>query len=131
MLMIRLQRVGRKNDPSFRLVAMPKQKDSQSGKIVEILGSYNARMGKPQIKADRVKHWIAMGAICSGTVHNMLIDQKIITGKKLNVLPKRKPVEKKEESKAAVSAAEAVVEKVEEKSEEKVEEKKEEVAAEA
>lgn len=96
--MIRLQRVGRKNDPSFRIVVMPKQKDSQSGKTVEVLGSYNARQGRPQIKAERVKHWIAMGAQVSGTVRNLLIDQKIIDGKKVNVLPKRKPVEKKEES---------------------------------
>ncbi|MCC6290901.1 30S ribosomal protein S16 [Candidatus Nomurabacteria bacterium] len=112
MLKIRLQRVGRKNDPSFRVVVMPKQKDSQSGKVVEILGSYSARQGKPQIKADRVKHWIAAGAQVSDTVHNLLINQKIIEGKKINVLPKRKPVEK-----------------IEEKVEAKTEEKREEVSA--
>lgn len=105
MLKIRLQRVGRKNDPSFRIVVMPKQKDSQSGKVVEILGSYNARQGKPQIKADRVKHWIAAGAQVSGTVHNLLVGQKIIEGKKINVLPKRKSVEN-------------VVEKIEDRKEE-------------
>lgn len=107
MLMIRLQRVGRKNDPSFRIVVMPKQKDSQSGKTVEVLGSYSARQGKPQIKADRVKHWIAMGAQVSGTVHNLLIDQKIIEGKKVNVLPKKKAVEK------AVEKSENIEEKPE------------------
>lgn len=105
MLKIRLQRVGRKNDPSFRIVVIPKQKDSQSGKVIEILGSYNARQGKPQIKADRVKHWIATGAQVSDTVHNLLINQKIIEGKKINVLPKRKPVEN-------------VVEKIEDRKEE-------------
>lgn len=106
MLMIRLQRVGRKNDPSFRLVVMPKQKDSQSGKTVEILGSYNARGGKTQIKAERVQHWIAMGAQPSPTVHNLLVDKKIITGKKINVLPTmEKPAEKKEEKASETPAA--------------------------
>lgn len=94
--MVRLQRVGRKNDPSFRVVVMPKQKDSQSGKVVEILGSYNARRGRPEIKSERVKYWIARGAQVSGTVHNLLIDQKVISGKKVNVMPKRKPGVKKE-----------------------------------
>ena len=106
--MIRLQRVGRKNDPSFRLVVMPKQKDSQSGKVVEILGSYNARQGKPQVKAERVQHWIKMGAQVSGTAHNILVDEKVITGKKKNVLPKRKP-----EAKAAAPAEVKVEEQVE------------------
>ena len=116
MLKIRLQRVGRKNDPSFRIVVMQHQKDSQSGKFIEILGDYNARQGKPQVKADRVKHWLAMGAQASGTVHNILVKQKVITGKKINVMPKRKPVEKKpEEAKAEVKAeiAEVASEKVE------------------
>lgn len=89
MLKIRLQRVGRKNDPSFRVVVMPKQKDSQSGKVVEILGSYNARSGRPEIKGERVKYWIANGAQISGTVRNILIDQKVIAGRKVNVLPAR------------------------------------------
>lgn len=109
--MIRLQRVGRKNDPSFRLVVMPKQKDSQSGKTVEILGSYNARGGKTEIKAERVKHWIAQGAQVSPTVHNLLVDKKIVTGKKINVLPTPAP---KEEKAPEVAPVEKVVEKTEE-----------------
>lgn len=89
--MIRLQRVGRKNDPTFRVVVMQKQKDSQSGKFIEILGSYNARYGEPQLKAERIKYWLGVGAQASGTLHNLLIKQKIITGKKVNVLPRKSP----------------------------------------
>ncbi|MEK7650457.1 MAG: 30S ribosomal protein S16 [Patescibacteria group bacterium] len=126
MLKIRLQRVGRKNDPSFRIVVMPHQKDSQSGKVTEILGSYNARHGKPQVNAERVKHWLAQGALASGTVHNILVKQKVITGKTVNVLPKRKAVEKKpEEASAEAPKAEIAPEKIEEKAEEKPEEKAE------
>lgn len=115
---------------------MDSHKESQSGKFVEILGSYNARHGKPQFKAERVKHWISVGAQVSGTVHNLLINQKIIEGKKINVLPKRKPKaeepaeELKDETKAEPKVEEGEVkeEKTEEPEakEEKVEEKKDE-----
>ena len=91
MLMIRLQRVGRKHDPAFRVVAVDSRRGPQSGRFLEILGSYNARYGGPQLKVERIKHWLAEGAQTSGTVHNLFVDQKIITGPKINVLPKRKP----------------------------------------
>ena len=94
MLKIRLQRVGRKNDPSFRLIVTDHKKDSQSGKFIEILGHYDARSLKGervQIKGERVKYWLSVGAQASDTVHNLLVSQKVIDAKKRNVLPKRKP----------------------------------------
>ncbi len=87
--MIRLQRVGRKNDPSFRLVVTEKARDSQSGDFVEILGSYNARRGEPVINVERAAYWVGVGAQPSGTAHNLLVDAGVIKGKKVNVLPKR------------------------------------------
>ena len=94
MLKVRLQRVGRKNDPSFRLIVADSRKDSQSGKFIEVLGSYDARKGKPQIKTNRVLHWIAMGAQVSGTVNNLLVDAGVVKGKKINVLPRKKAIVK-------------------------------------
>ena len=133
MLMIRLQRVGRKNDPSFRVVVMQKQKDSQSGKFIEILGSYNARHGVPVLNAERIKYWMSVGAQVSPTMHNLLISQKIITGKKINVLPKKSVPVKTEETKVEAKVAEkiepmAVTDEI--KAEEKVEEKAAEAVAE-
>lgn len=101
---------------------MPRHKDSQSGKVTEILGSYNARRGKPQVNAERVRHWLALGALASGTVHNILVAQKVIAGKKINVLPKRKPVEKTEKTETTGLRSEET--KMEENTEEKVEEAK-------
>lgn len=101
MLMIRLQRVGRKHDPAFRVVVVDRRRGPQSGNFLEILGSYNARRGRPQLKTDRIKHWLATGAKTSGTMHNLLVDQKIVAGPKINVLPKRKS-KKAEESKIEV-----------------------------
>jgi len=97
MLKIRLQRVGRKNDPAFRVVVVDSKRGPKSGDNVEILGSYNPRFNKAQVKSDRVKHWMSVGAQVSDTVHNLLINEKIIEGKKINVLSKKSPIKKAEE----------------------------------
>lgn len=94
MLNIRLQRVGRKNDPSFRVIVTDSKLKPKTGNFLEVLGSYNARMGKPVINTERVKYWMSVGAKASGTVTNLLIDLKAITGKKVNVLSKKTPIVK-------------------------------------
>lgn len=96
MLMIRLQRVGQKNQPSFRLVLTDSKNSTKSGKFLEILGSHNFQKDGTILKADRIKHWISVGAQVSDTAHNLLLTNGVITGKKKNVLPK-KTVAKKEE----------------------------------
>ena len=112
MLRIRLQRVGRKHDPHFRVVLTDQKNGPKSGRFLEVLGSYDAKAGNIQLKGDEIKDWIAKGAQVSDTVHNMLISQKIIEGKKINVLPKKTPIVKEltEEEKAAAEAAEVPVE---------------------
>ncbi|MBU6431418.1 30S ribosomal protein S16 [Patescibacteria group bacterium] len=111
MLKIRLQRVGRKNEPSFRVVLVDSRMGPKSGKALEILGAHDFREGKGNNKIDgeRVKYWMSQGAQVSETMHNLLVSEKIISGKKMNVLPKKKPVAKevKEEGKKE-SVAESV-----------------------
>lgn len=99
MLKMRLQRTGRKNEPSFRVVLGEHTNSAQSGKFIEVLGSYDPKAGKVDVKTDRVKYWINKGAQASGTVHNFLVDKGIIEGKKVNVMPKRTKQTKKEEAK--------------------------------
>jgi small subunit ribosomal protein S16 len=102
MLMIRLQRVGRKHEPAFRLVLTDSKNGPRSGKFLEILGNYEAKRGeKAEFKAERIKELIKNGAKPSETVHNMLIERKVIEGKKINVLPKKKPIKKEGEAPAA------------------------------
>jgi len=100
MLKIRLQRIGRKNDPSFLAVLTDSKNGTKSGKFLEILGTYNPKAGEANFKIDRVKHWISKGAQTSETVHNFLVHQKAVVGKKVNVLPKKKPTVKRKELKA-------------------------------
>lgn len=108
MLKIRLQRVGRKHDPSFRVVLTDSKNGPKSGRFIEILGSYDARTNKKEFKADAIKTRIAEGAQLSDTVHNLLVAEKIIEGVKKNVLPKKSPIKKEgEEAEAEAPKAEA------------------------
>ncbi len=110
MLKIRLQRVGRKHEPSFRVVITDSQHSTKSGKVLGILGSYDSRRGdKAELDAEKIKYWISKGAQVSGTMHNLLISKKVIEGKKINVLSKKKPIVKEVEgeAKAAAPVAEA------------------------
>ncbi len=100
MLKIRLQRTGRKNNPAFRVVLTDSKNSTKSGKFLEILGAYNVLKGDTSFKEDRIKHWISKGAQVSDTLHNFLVTQKIIEGKKKNVLSKKSPTKKKKELKA-------------------------------
>ena len=101
MLKIRLQRVGRKNDASFRVVLTDSKNAAKSGKFKEILGSYNLKTGEVLFKADRISYWLKNGAQASDTVNNFLIHQKLVEGKKKNVLSKKSPTKARKELKKA------------------------------
>lgn len=107
MLRIRLQRKGRTKVATYRIIVAEHTRSAKKGNAVEELGSYDPRTKARILNADRVKYWISKGAQPSGTMHNMLVSAGVISGKKVNVLPK-KTVAKKEEE-AAAPAAEAPV----------------------
>ncbi len=108
MLSIRLQRVGRKNEPAFRFVLTDSKNSTKSGKFLEILGSHDPRNKKATVmNVDRIKELMAQGAKPTDTVINMLIDKKVITGKKINVLPKKSPIQKEGADAPAAEAAPA------------------------
>lgn len=90
MLMIRFQRIGRTNDPAFRIVVLEKERAAKAGNIVELLGTYNPRSKALTLNEEQVKYWIAMGAQPTGSIHNLLVNKGVITGKKVNVLPKHR-----------------------------------------
>lgn len=102
MLKIRLQRIGRKNDPSFRVVLTDSKNSTKSGRFLEILGTYNPKAkgeDNKKLDAERIKYWMSKGAQCSDTMHNFLVHDKVVAGKKKNVLPKKKPTLKRKELK--------------------------------
>ncbi|MEK7604697.1 MAG: 30S ribosomal protein S16 [Patescibacteria group bacterium] len=105
MLMIRFQRIGRTNDPAFRIVVLEKERAAKAGNIVELLGTYNPRSKALTLDEEQVKHWISKGAQPTDSIHNLLVNKGVIAGKKVNVLPKKSP--QKNEAKIAEEAAAA------------------------
>lgn len=104
MLKIRMQRVGRINMPSFRIVVTEHTASPKAGKFVDKVGTYNPKTKERTLDETKIKHWMSVGAQPSATVHNMLISLGLLKGKKVNVLPAYKEPVKEE---AAAEAAPA------------------------
>src|SRR3989344_2102592 len=85
MLVIRLTRKGKKNQPFFRVVVTDKRRSAKGGRAVEILGYLDPLTKRKSLKKERVLYWISKGAQPSVTVHNLLVSEKIIEGKKVHV----------------------------------------------
>jgi len=112
MLSIRLTRVGRKKAPSYRVVVMPKERDPW-GKALEVLGHYNP-LTEPrtiELKADRIKHWISVGAEVSDSVWNLLVDAKIVDDKKRTVTHISKKRQGKMDEKSAAKKEKVAADK--------------------
>ena len=121
MLKIRLQRVGKKNAPSFRVV-LAEHKSPPQGRFQEILGFYNPRSKEKKFKGDRIKYWISKGAQLSPTVYNLLIDEGILSGTKIKAW---RPKKSKKEAPIPEGVEKKLEEKSEEESEEELKEKEE------
>ena len=72
MVRLRLRRVGRKKQPSYRVVAAEKE-SPRDGKFLEVVGFYNPRTEPSTItlKEDRVFHWLSVGAQPSDAVESL------------------------------------------------------------
>lgn len=89
MLVIRLQRVGKKHQAAYRIV-LQDRRWKPKGKVLELLGFYNPESKEKQFQPDRIKHWISKGAQPSSTLHNMFVDAKIIEGEKIKMWKPKK-----------------------------------------
>lgn len=93
MLAIKLKRIGKKNQASFRVVVAEKRSKLQ-GRSVEDLGWVNPRSGEFKVSKERVSHWMKFGAQPTPTVHNLLIRAGAIHGKKLPLHRTKKEAKK-------------------------------------
>ena len=104
MLRIRLRRTGKKKQPHYRVVVAD-QRAPRDGDFVEVLGHYNPRTQPStiELKEERVKHWLSVGAQPSETVHRVLHKAGLIEVEP----PKRatKPSRAEREAEAAAAAA--------------------------
>lgn len=109
--MIRFQRIGRKNDPAFRMVVLPKASSPKAGTYVDLVGTYNPKTKAFSADADRIKEWVAKGAQLSPSLANLLITKGIIEGKKVPAFSKKNMEKNKKVEEPVLEAAleEAVV----------------------
>ncbi|MDO9353444.1 MAG: 30S ribosomal protein S16 [Solirubrobacteraceae bacterium] len=73
MVRLRLTRIGGKKNPIWRIVATD-QRSPRDGRILEIVGRYNAQTEPSTISVDedRVKHWLSVGAQPTNQVKKLL-----------------------------------------------------------
>ncbi|MBN1563202.1 MAG: 30S ribosomal protein S16 [Anaerolineae bacterium] len=72
MVRIRLRRVGRKKQPSYRIVVTDKR-SPRDGRYIEIIGFYNPRTRPDtmELQEDRALHWLSVGAQPSEAVERI------------------------------------------------------------
>lgn len=124
MLRIRYLRRGKKNRPFFFIVVVDHQRAPQSGRFIEKVGFYDPITKEVKIEKERVEYWLSQGAKPSETVHNLLVENKILQGKKIAV---HKISKKKEEEGEAKGEEKKVEKEGEREGEEVKEEAKDEV----
>ena len=105
MVKLRLTRVGKKKQPSYRLVAAPSRMP-RDGRFIEILGHYNPLTNPPTVvfKEERIMHWLKEGAQPTESVQKLLTSAGIwqkFTGK-----PVTYPTPKQPKNAAATPAPE-------------------------
>lgn len=73
MLRIRLTRVGKKKQPSYRVVVADIEA-RRDGRIVERIGHYNPMLGDGEVNIDegRALYWLSVGAQPSDAVKQLL-----------------------------------------------------------
>ena len=105
MLAIKLQRIGKKHQPSYRVV-VAETRSKLKGPPNEDLGSYNSFTKALAVNRERVNYWLGVGARPTVTIHNLLVREGIIGVRKLPVkIRKAKEAEVKKETVAEAVAA--------------------------
>jgi small subunit ribosomal protein S16 len=111
MLVIRLQRTGKKHDPHYRLVVQESRSRVQ-GKFTALIGHYHPATPQKElvIDAEQATYWMSKGAQPSDTVTNLLVRQGILPeSAKVRNFYTPKP---KEEAPVVAEAPAAVAEEV-------------------
>ncbi|MDP2909738.1 MAG: 30S ribosomal protein S16 [bacterium] len=99
MLTIRLFRIGKKHQPSYKIVVTDKRNSARGGRFVDEVGYWNPLTKQKSIDGEKVKGWIAKGAKASDTVHNIFVAEKVLKGGKIDVHKKSKKPETPAENK--------------------------------
>ncbi len=99
MVKIRLKRVGKTKQPSYRVVVAD-SRSPRDGRIIESIGHYNPRTEPSEVVLDveRAEYWIGQGAQPSDQVRKLI---SIATGGDGAAAPAAKPARPKKATPAA------------------------------
>lgn len=106
MLAIKLQRMGKLHQPSYRVVVAEKR-SKLGAPPVEDLGHYDPFTKIATLKKDRITYWLGVGAEPTDTAHNLLVKEKVLDAPKKTIKLKIKKAEEKTETAPPAPAAEA------------------------
>jgi small subunit ribosomal protein S16 len=71
-VMIRLSRIGKKNRPYWRVIAVDSRK-KRDGAYLDNLGTYDPVKHRAlQLNKEKIQEWVKQGAICSNAVIKLL-----------------------------------------------------------
>jgi len=90
MLVIRFFRVGKKKQPSFKIVVTDKKNPPQGGRFVDEVGSWNPLTKDKNLDKEKIQKWLSQGAKPSSAVYNLLVREGILIGAKIPVHKKKK-----------------------------------------
>jgi len=103
MIRLRLMRIGKTNQPYFRIVACEKQAPPKAS-FLDILGNFDPIKHKFTIDKEKLEKWVKNGAQPSNTLNNLLVKEGIWSKSKLikkSVKPNKK--DEKESTKSTIS----------------------------
>jgi len=76
MLKLRLQRIGRRKRPFYRIVVMT-NRTRRDGRPIDYVGYYDPILKKSNFNASKVVKWITVGVQPTSTVANLLLKSRI------------------------------------------------------
>ena len=82
MLKMRLQRRGKKNYATYRVVVADVRAPVK-GRFVADVGSYNPHTDTFNVNGEKVADWLSKGVQFSSTVHNLLVTHKMLKADKV------------------------------------------------
>lgn len=77
MLAIRLQRLGRKAFPVYRVAVQESQRHPSSGRVVAYVGTYNPHTKDVTLNKEKVEFYLKNGAQPSPRVVRLMVAEKI------------------------------------------------------
>lgn len=88
MVKLRLMRMGKTKQPTYRLVAAD-SRSPRDGRFIEVVGSYAPREpdNKVVLKAERITHWLGEGAQPTDRVRRLLVGAGLIEGGPVREVP--------------------------------------------